>query len=71
METVITSQGHPEPEYLDRMGWYERAATQTVEFWWMGSKPLIVLDAMMLDIMPFEIAMEIKASVMVKAPLED
>jgi hypothetical protein len=71
METVTTCQGGGEHEYLDRMGWYERPATQTVEFWWMGSKPIIVLDAMMLDIMPFEIAMEIKASVTVKPLLED
>jgi hypothetical protein len=32
---------------------------------------MIVLDAMMLDFMPMEIVMEIKASVTVKPLLED
>lgn len=51
-----------------RYGWYFRPSTQMYEFWW-GTRNMIALDAMMLEVMPTYIAMEIRASVTVKPEL--
>jgi len=56
---------------LELMGWYYRPATNMYEFWWQGPEPKISLAAEMLDVMPMEIVMEIKASATVKRELTD
>jgi hypothetical protein len=66
-----TLQGTPSPWYPNRMGWYYRPSQQVYEFWWQGYQPVITLAAVMLDVMPTEIVMEIRASVTVKQELID
>jgi hypothetical protein len=68
---TVTAVGTPEPYYLDRMGWYYRPSKDQYEFWWMGSKPIITLDAFMADIMPSDIVYEIKTAVANKVDLLD
>lgn len=67
----MTLNGAAEPHYLDRLGWYYRPSQDMFEFWWQGSGPMIALAAVMLDVMPTFIQMEILASVTVKPELTD
>lgn len=66
MEEVLT--GVVENPIL--FGWYHRERTDTYEFWW-ANQPMVVIDAMMLDVMPTYLVHEIRASAMVKRELTD
>lgn len=70
MSAVSTAVGTPDAFRMDLMGWYYRSSMQMYEFWWMGTEPKISLAAEMLDVMPTEIVMEIRASSMVKLDLD-
>jgi hypothetical protein len=65
METLLDT---PEVETL--YGWYYRTSTGEYEFWW-GNRCMLSVHEVTLDVMPYYLSTEIRASATVKAPLDN
>jgi hypothetical protein len=65
METLVGS-----PFAEQRYGWYYRPSSQEYEFWWCY-EARITVHSEILNAMPDYIAMEIRASALVKPELTD